>query len=177
MVINQTKARTSHLRPGDHLRLAIFDPADLFGSEQPSPTFIDDFRVVGITARLDDASRAADDPNLLSTTEFTPAFRRRVASFTPPFLGKGVVLTNGVRGVSAFEAAVRKLFTGVQVNDRQVNMVFQEPALTTARVRRSVRPYVVALWLFAALAAFAALAVVGQAVRGACVRCARIATS
>ena len=95
---------------------------------------------------------------------FSPAFHRRVATLTPPFLGKEVRLVDGANGVPAFEAAARRLFTDVKVNGRPLNLVFQEPALTTARVRRSVRPYVVALWIFAVLGAIAALAVVGQAV-------------
>jgi hypothetical protein len=164
VVINEAKARRSRLQPGDHLRLGVFDAAELFSGSRPSVKFAADFKIVGISTRLDDTSRAPDDPNLLSTAMFTPAFHRRVAALTPLFVGKEVALANGERGVAGFEAAVRQLFVGVKVNQRPLNIVFQEPALTTARVRRSVRPYVVALWLFAVLAALAGLAVVGQAV-------------
>ena len=63
---------------------------------------------------------------------------------------------------------MRNRFRGVEArNDNgeqvQVNQNFQEPALNIARARRALRPYVLALWLFAGLAALAALAVLGQA--------------
>jgi ABC-type lipoprotein release transport system permease subunit len=164
IVINWFKARRADIRVGARVRYGMFDLTKFRADAIPPPEFVDDFEVVGIVASLDDASRAPDDPQLGSATFFTPAFAERVAGLEPPFFGKAVVAADGARGVPALEQSVRDLFAGVTVRGRPVNMNFQETALTVARARRAVRPYVLALWLFAALAAFAALGVLGQTI-------------
>jgi ABC-type lipoprotein release transport system permease subunit len=167
VVVNHTEAQRGHLRVGSRLRLGIFALDDLEKAGNgsfPKPRVVDDFRVVGIGRTLDEASRAPDDPNSSPMVVFTPALQRRLGSVTPPYVGKAVVLKRGGRDVAAFEAGVRKVFRDVTYRGRPVNMNFQESSLTVARARRAVRPYTVALWLFAALTALAGIAVVGQAI-------------
>ena len=170
VLVDRTKARQSHLRAGDHILMGVYDPASVQDPNHvPPAAFTENFVVTGIGLDLDEASRAPDDPDLVPEMVFTPALARKVERFTPPYVGKEVLLTDGSRGVPAFEAAVRKLFDGVTISldgqPTKVNINFQEPAdLTVARARRAVRPYVLALWLFAALAALAGFAVIAQAV-------------
>src|SRR5262249_8613921 len=58
--------------------------------------------------------------------------------------------------IPAFEAAAQKLLAQ--------NINFQETRLTVARANRAVRPFVVALWLFALLAALVGGMVLAQTV-------------
>jgi ABC-type antimicrobial peptide transport system permease subunit len=169
VLINSAMARRQHFLVGSRMRLGIWAQQDIKDfSHFPKPRLISDFTVVGIGKMLDEATRAPDDPNLNPTLGFTPALNDRIKSFTPPYVGKTATLKNGARDVPAFEADVRDLFRNVFVKGsngpEHVNMNFQETALTIARARRAIRPYVLALWLFAALAALAALAVIGQAI-------------
>jgi ABC-type lipoprotein release transport system permease subunit len=166
VVVNHVEARSAHLVVGSRMRIGIYAVADLEspGNGSPKPRVVEDFTVVGIGRTLDEASRAPDDPNSLPMILFTPALQHRLSSITPPYIGKAVVLKRGARDVAAFEAGVRKVFRDVRYQGRPVNMNFQESSLTVARARRAVRPYTLALWLFAALTALAGLAVVGQAI-------------
>ena len=174
VMINEAKARRDHLRVGDTMRLGVMAVNDIdtkHPDAPPRPRFIDDFRVVGIVRVLDEATRAKNDPQLTATLMFTPALNRRLAGVTPLYTGKEVTLDGGAAAVPQFETKVRDLFKGVTVKDpftgeiKPVNMNFQEvSSLTVARARRASRPYVLALWFFAVLAALAALAVVGQAI-------------
>jgi ABC-type antimicrobial peptide transport system permease subunit len=171
VLINETEARRQHLTLGSRLHLGVFAVQDLYSRRDPTgakPRFVEDFRVVGIGTNLDDASRSSDDPNLSVTTLFTPALERKLDGAGPPFIAKSVVLADGAKGVPAFEAQVRDLFKNVQYRAfdgtvHHANMNFQETSLTTARVHKVLRPYVLALWLFGALAAIASLAVLAQA--------------
>jgi hypothetical protein len=167
ILINEVRAKREHLVVGSQIRLAILSLDDLSSSalpgQLPSPRFIDNFIVVGVGLTLDEAARAADDPNLKSTTLFTPAFVRKLGKSTPLYVGKWVRLTHGARDVPSFEAGVRAVMnTKTESFDLSIN--FQEGRLTSARAQRAVRPYVLALWLFAGLATVAAIGVVSQAV-------------
>ncbi len=171
LMVNQAAARRQHWQPGSRVPLGVFDtqalqnatPADI-----PKPLVSHEFTVTGVVVALDDASRAADDPMLISEVFPTPALARMAGPRAVGFVGESVRLQGGARAVPAYEAAVRQLFAPVTVKvdgrPTPVNMNFQETANTLARARRQIRPYVFALWLFALLAALAALAVVGQAI-------------
>ena len=165
--INEAKARRQHLHVGSKLHLGIFAYDDFTTAEAfPAPRWVEDFTVVGIGSGFDDAGRPKDDPNLEPIVYFTPAFDRRLHGITPPYIRKEVLLRSDA-DVPAFESDVRHLFRNVDATNAagdqvHVNQNFQESSLNLARVRRATRPYVLALWLFAALAAVAALAVLSQ---------------
>src|SRR5262249_22113383 len=160
IVINTAKAQRSHARVGDHIRIGIFHIEDLYSATPdhlPTRRLQRDFTVVGIIDPLDDAVRAADDPNLSSLVLFTPALDREIAAYGFPYLGKDVLLQGGATAIPAFEAAVTRLFDGVTIKPpgedhaTPVNMNFKETSLlSVARAHRAIQPYVVALWLFGA---------------------------
>jgi ABC-type lipoprotein release transport system permease subunit len=176
IVVNQAAATRDHLVVGSRMRLAMFDNAALQNAngpqDLPKPLSVHDYTVAGVVLSLDNASRASDDPMLISEVYFTRALTQLVGVRPVAYFGEGVKLQQGARGVPAFEDEVRQLFANVKVTPQgvpnahplPVNMNFQETGNTVARARRAIRPYVFALWLFALLAAVAALAVVGQAI-------------
>jgi hypothetical protein len=162
--VNQIEAKRDNLHVGSRLRWGVVAMHD----QSLKVRFVEDFIVVGIGRTLDEATRAADDPQLSPSMLFSRALNDRLSGATPPFTGKSVALTGGAKALPAFEAGVRDVFRNVTVVDdsghrSRVNMNFQESGLTVARARRAVQPYVLALWLFAGLAALASLAVIAQA--------------
>jgi ABC-type lipoprotein release transport system permease subunit len=167
VLVNEVAARRLHLAVGQRIRRAILAQDDFPEGNNPDavpkPRFVDEFTVVGIGLSLDEAARASDDPMLFESTAFTPAFERRLTGITPLYVGKVVLLEHGARDVPAFEARVRAVMhEKTRGFDGSIN--FQEGSLTNARVARAVRPYVLALWIFTAMASLAALAVIGQAI-------------
>ena len=161
ILVNETAARTFGLRIGSTFRSAEFNldklsnaPADLTAEQQKSYFTPLDLRVTGIGRSLDEMLNNENQDQQLVV--LTPAFARRFGADASYALA-GVRLRHGARDLAPFEAAVRRAFPNVQ---------FQ---LTTREGRAStfasaVRPYVDSLRLFAAVAALAALFVVGQAV-------------
>ncbi len=152
IVVSDVAARRFHLHVGDQLTLGFFtsDAPGPAGSPKPQQKLV--AHVTGVVALLDDVSRAADDPKLSPTVLLTPAFAQQYRG-NPAFVGKFVRLKDGV-SLGTFERKVGELL--------HASVNYQERSLTEARARRAIRPYVVALWIFAGLAALAAVAVLGQ---------------
>ncbi len=152
IAINEVAAKRGHLRVGDELNFGFLSPKAANQPGEPQPDLRVRERITGVFARLDDVTRASDDPMLTSTVLFTPAFTHRfdVASL---YVGKFVRLKDGA-SLGAYERKVGDVL--------HASVNYQELTLTEARAERAIRPYVVALWIFAGLAALAALAVLGQ---------------
>jgi hypothetical protein len=155
ILVSEFAAEKFGMRLGDEVRFGFIDMANPTLEEGvPQPSSKITARVTGIVALLDDVSRAADDPKLSPTIILTPAFARQ-HPIEPAYVGKFVRLRPGA-SVNDFEQKVGELL------DASVN--FQERSLTEARARRATRPYVIALSIFAMLAALAAVAVLGQVI-------------
>jgi hypothetical protein len=133
---------------GDRLRLLAFT------SEEAPPDSVD-ARVVGVGLFANDALQEPDDPLTSPIMLLTPAFRERYGGGGSTFTASTVGLRDGAEARSAFSVAAQSL------TDGQLFLQFQ--AETTDKAQRSLRPYVVALALFAAATGVAALWVVGQA--------------
>jgi ABC-type lipoprotein release transport system permease subunit len=155
LVINETAAKHQHLRVGSMLRLGFFDPQLAQNSETSLPKLRDyTLTVVGIVRPLDEATRAADDPRLQGSILVTRALSRQLADLGYLFGGLDVRLHNPHQ-LTTFERKAREIAGADVLN-------FQELAGTLQNARRAIRPYVLALWAFAALAALAGIAVVLQ---------------
>ncbi len=152
IVVSDVAARRFHLHVGDQMSFGFFTSGTPDPGRVPKPQLKVAAHVTGVVALLDDVSRAADDPKLSPTVLFTPAFARRFTG-NPAYVGKFVRLKDGA-SLGLFERNVGALL--------HASVNYQERSLTEARARRSIRPYVVALWIFAGLAALAAVAVLGQ---------------
>ncbi|MCU1430363.1 MAG: hypothetical protein JWL83_4363 [Actinomycetia bacterium] len=157
IVINRELARKRHLRVGSELRIWRFTDQDTqvtdVGQLKPRPAY--PVTVTGIDLPLDDASRATDDPRFGGVMLFTRAFAE-LPGVRPIYAGKMVRLRHGAADLPTFERAATTLLAQ--------NLNFQETRLTEARVIRAVRPFVVALSLFAVLAALVGGLVVAQTV-------------
>jgi putative ABC transport system permease protein len=158
IVINETAAREHHLQVGSTLRVGFFDLAAVRNPEslrnlKPKPYTL---RVAAIVRPLEDATRTADDPRLSSTVVLTQSLSRRIAHLGSAFGGLSVRLSDRSR-FAEFERHARAI-AGSNVLD------FQEVSGTLQRGRRAIRPYVLALWLFALLALLAGAAAVSQIV-------------
>jgi ABC-type lipoprotein release transport system permease subunit len=145
VALSRPGAETLGLGVGDRL------PILAFTSEEAPPATID-ARVVGIGLFPMDALQEEDDPLTSPLLLFTPAFRER---FGDTFTAMTVRLRDGTDTRGELAAAARDLTGG--------RLFLQFQAETTEKAQRSLRPYVAALWLFAAATALAALLVVGQA--------------
>ena len=112
-----------------------------------------EFEIVGIS-RGQAELIPSDDPIPDSTMILSPAFAAR---YDDQALADGLVvnLRRGTDDVDAFKAEVRELFP-----DAVVEFPTKEGKLET--VERSVRPYSIALYLFATVVGVAALLVLGQ---------------
>ncbi len=160
VTISEHAARELHLRVGDRLQTFAYSNRQLNENidleHPPPPALSQPVTVTGIFLSLDDAARAADDPQFNSQMIFSPAYAK-VGRFTAEdaiFEGTFVRLADGARDIPAFEAAASKLVP--------FPVIYQERRLTSARITRAVRPYVFALIAFGALAALATLAVLAQ---------------
>jgi FtsX-like permease family len=157
--ISESLARRWGLRPGGTLRLraaAVRQVPSLLAGEEvvPAGTALA-LRVAAVQRLLDDVaigSRAAEGFISL-TPAFYRAYRDRVASFPP---AARVRLERGQADVAAFAAATRRLAGG----NAEVSVIPR--ADLTRLVEEATQVQAVALVLFAALAAVAALVVVGQ---------------
>jgi hypothetical protein len=151
--VSEVAARQFNLHVGDVLHFGWVSQKHADEGNLDVLDYKTSARITGIAAILDDVTRAADDPRLSPTVIFTPAFSRAYPHIGKGYYGKYVRLTKGA-SLGEFEKRATELL--------KVPINFQEHSLTVARARRAVRPYVVALAMFAALALLAALAVLGQ---------------
>src|SRR5262249_55552354 len=153
IVVSEVAARQHNLHVGDVMRFGWESQANADQGRIDAKDYETSARIVGIVAILDDAIRASDDPRLSPTILFTPAFSQQHPEIGKGYYGKFVRLDKGA-SLGEFENKARELL--------KIPINFQEHALTEARARRVIRPYVVALWMFAGLALLAAIAVLGQ---------------
>jgi len=158
LVVNERAAQQSHLRVGSRLRVGFYDVRGLQQAgppgEFPKPDLVRTLHVAAIVRPFDDATRASDDPRLSSTFVLSPALSRRVEPLGSLFGGLAVVLHDRSQ-LPEYERAARRI-AGSNVLD------FQLVSGTLDRANRGNRPYVLALWLFALLAAVAGAGVVTQ---------------
>jgi hypothetical protein len=157
--ISESLARSWGLRPGGTLRLRAAAPEQvpsLLAGEQVVPAGPAlALRVTAIQRLPDDVavgSRAAEGFVSL-TPAFYRTYRDRAAIFLP---GARVRLVRGKADVAAFAAATRRLAGG----NAEISVIPR--ADLTRLVEEATQTQAVALALFAALAAAAALVVVGQ---------------
>jgi len=157
LVVNETAARLHDLRVGSRLRVGFFRVQDLPESPTgkiPKPAAEYTLHVAAIVRPFDDATRASDDPRLSGSFVLSQALSQRIAPFGSIFGGLAVALHDRSQ-LPAYERAARRI-GGSNVLD------FQLISGTLERAHRGNRPYVAALWLFAALAALAGAGVVAQ---------------
>lgn len=152
-VANETAAAALHLHVGSTLGVGFFDASAIDSEEIPKLQKAR-LELVGIIRSLNDATRARDDPRLAPTLLLSQALSQRISHLGAFYEGQEVRLRDPAQ-LATFEASVRKI-AGSAVLD------LQELSGTVARARRGVRPYVLALWFFAALAALTGAAVVLQ---------------
>jgi hypothetical protein len=171
VAVDETLADRRHLELGDTLRMWGYTPAQVegFGSvdqfqlEPLGGAF--DLTVTGVVRTPYDLAPVPTGQDvawlgseeLYLTPAFWSAYRERVAA-----LGTGVELRlrNGLRGLDAFTAAVRRLPGG-----READVYANSDAeRTVLRLERAIRIEVAAQLVFAALAALTGLFVVGQTI-------------
>jgi hypothetical protein len=158
IAVNDTLARLVGVTAGSHVELRVVTESELAhpssanGSPPGRPFPI---IVTGVLVTRSDAIRDPSDPNLTPTVFYGPAAATTLAKYLGSFDAKVVRLKRGAADLGSFERHVRELMPGTP-------FVFQERPTTDARARRSERPYVLALALFAILGAVAAAAVIAQ---------------
>ncbi|MFP5319886.1 MAG: FtsX-like permease family protein [Acidimicrobiia bacterium] len=156
VVVNE-HAAAQGLRLGDRVRLGVFDPADedaVFSDTPPPPVDVVEVAIVGIGLFPDEVVQ--DDTDRFGRVLLTPAFterNRRWASYG----WTGVSLEGGEEGVARFK---RDYLAGLPGEGATS---FRERSGVVARTQEAVRPLVVALGAFGAMAAVATLLLVGQA--------------
>lgn len=155
IAVNDTLARLVGVTAGSHVDLRVFTEAELGQHNTHPPGRPFPVNVTGVFLPRGDAIRDRSDPGLAPTVFFGPAAAKTLTKYLGSFDAKNVKLKRGAADLRSFERHVRELMPGTP-------FVFQERPTTDARARRSERPYVIALALFAILAAVAAAAVIGQ---------------
>ncbi|HEV7526022.1 MAG TPA: ABC transporter permease [Acidimicrobiia bacterium] len=158
ILVSDSAARSRHLAAGSVIEAGFFDAGEFFGALStgkplPAPRRFS-LTITGIAHGLDDATRSLDDPRRIPRFYLTPALARAVSDLAPPYEGMYVRLRDHGE-MHAFEQGATKIIGPVGVS-------VQEADSTLQRARRETRPFVLALWLFALLAAFAATGVVAQ---------------
>ena len=154
IAVNDALARLVGVTAGSRVDLRVFTPAELAQPRLPRGRRFPAI-VTGVVLPRSDAMRDPSDPGLAPTVFYGPAAAKILAKYLGSFDGKNVRLKHGAADLQSFERHVRDLMPGTP-------FVFQERSTSDARARRAERPYVLALTLFAVLAAVAAAAVIGQ---------------
>jgi len=120
------------------------------------------FTVVGVGVSRDDIVADERDQRITRLV-LTPAFFRAHVSGGAFVELTGVRLKAGPAAAPAFVAEVERRFRGRPVYEGGSTVISNTRIDMEARVQRAVRPYVVALTLFALLVAVASLLAIGQA--------------
>jgi FtsX-like permease family len=120
------------------------------------------FTVVGVGVSRDDIVADERDQRITRLV-LTPAFFRAHVSGGAFVELTGVRLKAGPAAAPAFVAEVERRFRGRPVYEGGPTVISNTRIDMEARVQRAVRPYVVALTLFALLVAVASLLAIGQA--------------
>jgi len=120
------------------------------------------FTVVGVGVSRDDIVADERDQRITRLV-LTPAFFRAHVSGGAFVELTGVRLKAGSAAAPAFVAEVERRFRGRPVYEGGSTVISNTRIDMEARVQRAVRPYVVALTLFALLVAVASLLAIGQA--------------
>lgn len=171
VLVSRSMAELAHLEAGDRMHFEAVDPRTF----APLRTLTATVTGVGVMSQ----EVASDDVDLPTRVLFTPGFLREnpdlvVASDADDpqaltYVWSGLRLRSGVEPAAvkaAWEArGAATASTGGGVED---NLTFyRETDVLRAKVQRSVRPQVVALAIFGAVAALVSLVVIGQATRRA----------
>jgi hypothetical protein len=157
--LSESLARRWGVRPGDRIRLRALTPEQLLhalAGERVIPAGpVLELEVVAVQRLPDDL--AVDTRAAEGFVSLTPAFHRayqsRIAHFPP---APRIRLERGRADLAAFTDAARRLAR----DSPEVSVITR--ADLALRVEQATRAQVVALVLFAALAAVAALVVIGQ---------------
>jgi hypothetical protein len=158
--VNEAMARSRHILPGDRITLLreTTAQAQATGDGPPGELSPVVLRVTGIVVASSEIVQ--DDVGRQNVVTLTPAyFAEHTADAS--FLRLGLRLRGGHRGVPAVQLATQRLLsnpddpshTGPQVEDE---------GQIASRAQNAIRPLVLALALFAALAGAVALLVIGQ---------------
>ena len=167
VLVSRSMAEQAHLKPGDQMHFGAADPRTFAPLRQLTAT------VTGVGVMSQEV--ASDDVDLPTRVIFTPGFLRENSDLVADaddgeaftYVWSGLRLRPGVEPAavkSAWEergAATAR--TGSGVEDNQT--FYRETDVLRAKVQRSVRPQVVALAVFGAVAALVSLVVIGQATR------------
>jgi ABC-type antimicrobial peptide transport system permease subunit len=155
VLADRTSAQLLHLHPGSRLPVRIASrQEELPSRHDPEVTL----RVVGIGVTRDNVvsvNALATAPTLLAT----PAFVHRFGPDHYAFDGAEITLTPGA-SKSAFSAAAQAISR--RLPETGGNLQVADEADQAGQVNHAIRPQAVALALFAALTALAALFAVGQ---------------
>lgn len=172
-VVDEELAASRHLRPGSHLRMVGFTPAqipELFsGPESPAPAGpVVDLTITGIVRRPVDVHPTTDAAEMTygSTMDMyiSPAFYRAhadVASFDPPepSEAQAVLLRHDADDIPAFEASIAALPGGGGITIQRGGSDAEDSARTA---RRGIAVETLCLYGLAAALALAGAALVGQ---------------
>jgi hypothetical protein len=153
-------ARLLHLRVGQRMSFGVYSVAQLSSPGFGTPSVAPDVRVeatlTGIVVFNDQVVQ--DDVDGFETEVlFTPALTRR-AQADVAGIGFGLQLDHGDRDVPKVEGELAKLVPRGSVYE------FHRTSLIEARVERVVKPESIALGVFGAIAALAALVIGGLAI-------------
>lgn len=156
VVVNEHVA-VQGLGVGDRVRIGLFDPADeaaVFSGDPPPPVDTVEVTVVGIGLFPDEVVQ--DDTDRFGRVLLTPAFTEREVRLAG-YGWTGVSLEGGQEGVARFKRDY------LAVLPAEGGTSFRERADVVTRTQDAVRPLVVALGAFGAMAGVATLLLVGQA--------------
>ncbi len=147
-----TLAQDNGVRIGSVIRAQLGSPAQLRGGPaDPSPVLHPALRVVGIVAAESEfPSGASLHYDLYATAAFAAAVNHRAALLSTYY----VRLVHGAADLAGFDSRLRSL--GVYGS--------YDLDAAAGAVEGSIRPQVIGWYVFAGLAALAALAVIGQAI-------------
>ena len=157
-------ARRLHVHVGSVIPFAFYTAAQEarpgFGTARVAPYLMVATRVVGIVAT--DTTLVRDDIDRVSWTIFSPALTSRL--LTPPLASTlgwtnyGVQLRRGDAGVAQFEREVSSHVA------KGTTLLFHDVATVEAQAQHADAPEVIALWMFALIAALALALIATQAI-------------
>jgi len=159
MVMSGDAARVTGLRVGDLVPVAVYTDAQAqdpnAGSTNVTPYRRANVKLVGI-AVFNNALVRDDIDRFPAFVLFTPAFSRDLAACCSSGKIIGLQLAHGTRDIPEVESAIGKRLPGVSI--------LSVTSAVVAKAQRAIRPEVIALEVFGAIAGFATLLIVGQVI-------------
>jgi hypothetical protein len=159
MVMDSDAAKLLDLRVGDVVPFGFYTnlqtTAPDYGTAKQTPVLRANVKLVGIVAFSNEVVRD-DVDHTLKLLLFSPALTRSLTACCTNGPIAGVQLAGGSRDDAAVEAEVKQSLPG--------STVIKITAVEVATAERAIAPQSVALAVFGAIAALAAIFVVGQAV-------------